>query len=332
MDTPKISVIVPVYKVEPYLRKCLDSIVNQTYENLEIILVDDGSPDNCGAICDEYAARDGRVKVIHQENGGVSSARNAGLDIATGEWVAWVDPDDWIEPDMFQYLLQNAQRQRADIVACGVFEHGEGTCNILSCEKELLQSGGEYTTRMIEQELLPSCWNKISRKSLWMGLCFPNIRIGEDLWVTCLLTERAERVLRLPEAKYHYVHHEESAVTSRSLQKWLNAYQASKAWYDRVMETDPLHETLAVASCLHCAKALWCHFCEAPYTERKNAMPQMKEIAAFCAPHIEYALENSGLGISGRTVLRMVAYPKRWAFIIAGVTNWAYQKKWGKPL
>ena len=96
MKEPKISVVVPVYKVEPYLRKCLDSIVNQTYRNLEIILVDDGSPDNCGAICDEYAAGDSRIRVIHQENGGVSSARNAGLSAVTGEWVGWVDSDDWL--------------------------------------------------------------------------------------------------------------------------------------------------------------------------------------------------------------------------------------------
>ena len=122
MKEPKISVIVPVYKVEPYLRKCLDSIVNQTYRNLEIILVDDGSPDNCGAICDEYAAGDGRIRVIHQENGGVSSARNAGLSAVTGEWVGWVDSDDWIEPDMYEYLLKNALEQNADIAVCSHYE------------------------------------------------------------------------------------------------------------------------------------------------------------------------------------------------------------------
>ena len=99
---PKISVIVPVYKVEPYLRKCLDSIVNQTYRNLQIILVDDGSPDNCGKICDEYAARDRRIEVIHQENGGISAARNAGLNLADGDYIGWVDSDDWIEPEMYE--------------------------------------------------------------------------------------------------------------------------------------------------------------------------------------------------------------------------------------
>lgn len=332
MEALKISVIVPVYRVEPYLRQCLDSIINQTYQNLEIILVDDGSPDNCGAICDEYAAKDGRIKVIHKANGGVSSARNAGLSLSAGDWIGFVDPDDRIEPDMYEYLMRNAQRCQADIAVCGMIEHGEGVCNVLSCGKETIRGGGEFTARMIEKDLLPSCCNKISQRSLWQDLYFPDIGVGEDLWVTSLLTERAERVLCLPEVKYHYSHHAESAATSRSVQKWLNDYRASRAWYDKVAENDPQHRTLAAASCLHCAKALWCRFWGAPRTERRSTMPQMREISAFCAPNIKWAIENSGLGISGRTVLRMVAYPRWWAFIVAGITNWVYQKKRGKPL
>ena len=118
MSEPKISVIVPVYKVEPYLRKCLDSIAGQTYQNLEIILVDDGSPDSCGSICDEYAVQDKRVRVIHKENGGVSSARNAGLAAATGDWIGWVDSDDWIEPDLYSYMLEKVREYGADIAVC----------------------------------------------------------------------------------------------------------------------------------------------------------------------------------------------------------------------
>lgn len=110
-----ISVIVPVYKVEPYLRKCVDSILAQTYTNLEVILVDDGSPDNCGAICDEYAAKDVRVKVIHKENGGQGSARNRGLDIATGKYIAFVDSDDWIDPDMYESLRNLLLQYDAEI-------------------------------------------------------------------------------------------------------------------------------------------------------------------------------------------------------------------------
>ena len=122
-ETPLISIIIPVYKVEPYLRKCLDSVVQQTYRNLEIILVDDGSPDSCGAICDEYATKDERITVIHQENKGLSAARNAGLDIATGDYIQFVDSDDWIEPDALATVLSIAEDHHVDIVCFGFNKH-----------------------------------------------------------------------------------------------------------------------------------------------------------------------------------------------------------------
>lgn len=111
----EISIIVPVYKVEPYLRKCLDSILAQTFTNFEVILVDDGSPDNSGKICDEYAIKDSRVRVIHKENGGLSSARNAGIDIAQGKYLGFVDSDDYIAEDMYEVLYENLKFYDADI-------------------------------------------------------------------------------------------------------------------------------------------------------------------------------------------------------------------------
>lgn len=115
----KVSVIVPVYNVETYLPKCIESILNQTHKNLELILVDDGSPDKCPEICDEYAKKDKRVKVIHKKNAGVSAARNDGIDFATGDFVAFVDSDDWIEPEMYEKLLQKQQEDDYDVVFCG---------------------------------------------------------------------------------------------------------------------------------------------------------------------------------------------------------------------
>lgn len=125
MNDTKISVIVPVYKVEPYLRKCLDSIVNQTHRDLEIILVDDGSPDNCGAICDEYAARDPRVRVLHTENRGAFAARNTALDMADGDYIGFVDADDWLKPEMYATLLELAEAHCADIAQCEMCNAGE---------------------------------------------------------------------------------------------------------------------------------------------------------------------------------------------------------------
>ncbi|MCF0156053.1 MAG: glycosyltransferase, partial [Veillonella sp.] len=117
----KISVIVPIYNVEPYIHQCVDSIINQTYKDLEIILVDDGSPDNCGKICDEYAAKDDRVKVIHRPNGGLSAARNSGLDVATGEYIAFVDSDDYIACNMYSDMMEFMLKHKLDIVVCSSY-------------------------------------------------------------------------------------------------------------------------------------------------------------------------------------------------------------------
>lgn len=121
LTSPKISIIVPVYKVEQYLRRCLDSIEAQTFTDWECILIDDGSPDNSGVICDEYVANDTRFRVIHQENKGVSAARNAGLDVARGEWIGFVDSDDWIEPEMYEYLYEDLLKIESDCVVCGFY-------------------------------------------------------------------------------------------------------------------------------------------------------------------------------------------------------------------
>ena len=115
-----ISIIVPVYNVEKYIHECVDSIINQTYKNIEIILVDDGSPDNCGKICDEYAKKDNRIKVIHKPNGGLSDARNHGIDVANGEWLMFIDSDDWIEPNMAEKLLHSALNNKADLAISSV--------------------------------------------------------------------------------------------------------------------------------------------------------------------------------------------------------------------
>lgn len=132
----EISIIVPVYKVEPYLRKCLDSILAQTFTNFEVILVDDGSPDNSGKICDEYAIKDSRVRVIHKENGGLSSARNAGIDIAQGKYLGFVDSDDYIAEDMYEVLYENLKFYDADISSVEIIPFRDDKYENTSKEKK----------------------------------------------------------------------------------------------------------------------------------------------------------------------------------------------------
>ena len=122
MNSPSISIIIPVYKAEKYLHRCVDSVLAQTFTNFELILIDDGSPDNSGAICDEYAKQDGRVKVFHQKNQGVSVARNLGIEQAKGEWIAFIDSDDWVENTMYEEMYHTASLANADIAGCNFWE------------------------------------------------------------------------------------------------------------------------------------------------------------------------------------------------------------------
>lgn len=184
----KISVIVPVYNVEKFIRRCLDSIINQTMKDLEIILVDDGSTDNSGVICDEYAKLDNRITVIHKENGGVGSARNRGLDVATGEWIAFVDSDDYIEKNMYETLYKTAIYENVDVCAC-FFKYLTVDNKILfNPTQEQLDMNRKYNSKeflkLIYKDeyingICVSAWNKIYKKNIFDNLRFKT-KIYED--------------------------------------------------------------------------------------------------------------------------------------------------------
>ena len=149
---PKISVIVPVYKAEKFLATCIESILNQTYGNLEIILVDDGSPDSCGKICEKYALSDSRVKVVHQKNAGVAAARNVGLDLAEGDYVTFVDSDDYIQPQMYEKMIRCAEHNHCDLVMCDCIKvYSDGRKTIYSHNIH----GGLYEEKQLHQEYYP---------------------------------------------------------------------------------------------------------------------------------------------------------------------------------
>lgn len=198
---PRVSVIVPVYNVEAYLTECVESILNQSLKDLELILIDDGSPDSCGKICDEYSAKDSRVRVIHQENHGVSYARNAGLNIATGDYIGFVDPDDYIAPDMFETMLSAAEENDCNIAICGFTncrENGElidkssVPAGVFSKEKLILSIYG------MPNRFHGSMCNKIFSRNILDGLLFDEtVAIGEDwllLYDCYLKTEKAVAV------------------------------------------------------------------------------------------------------------------------------------------
>lgn len=202
---PSISIIVPAYGVEGFLPKCIESLINQTYKNIEIILVDDGSKDCSGQICDEYADKDNRIVVIHKENGGLSSARNAGLEVASGEWIMHVDGDDWIEPQMVELLYKQAVKANADIVFTDCW-YDYPNRSIASKFYDWDKQGEDGLNRYISSGM--TCiWGNLIKKNLYdnYNLQSPNgVTCCEDFHLIVRLCFFAQKISKVREPLYHY--------------------------------------------------------------------------------------------------------------------------------
>lgn len=203
---PKISVIVPVYKAETYIHHCIDSILAQTFTDFELILVNDGSPDSSGIICNEYAQRDSRIKVIHKENGGVASARQCGIDAATGIYTIHTDPDDWISNNMLEELYYKAIEANADMVVCDYYLYKNKKDYYISQTPKSLETP-ELLKLYLGQKLHGSLCNKLIKKELYTkyNIRLPkNIIRWEDLFVVCSILTKTVKVAYLAKAFYHY--------------------------------------------------------------------------------------------------------------------------------
>lgn len=249
VDTAKISVIVPVYKVEPYLDKCISSIVNQTYRNLEIILVDDGSPDSCPTMCNAWAEKDSRIRVIHKTNGGLSDARNAGMTVATGELMAFVDSDDWIVPDMYEYLYQRLTEDNSDIAACGVQMVWEDKklCRMLTRAGSCVLNQEEAMQAIIEESWLKQpVWYKLYKTELVRDILFPVGKYHEDVFWSYQAVGRAQRVSVSDHIGYYYLQRGGSIMGAGYSLKRLDAVEAKVQRCAYIQEQFPEISALAV--------------------------------------------------------------------------------------
>ena len=224
-----ISVIVPIYKVEKYLDQCVESIVNQTYKNLEIILVDDGSPDNCPQMCDDWAEKEKRIKVVHKKNGGLSDARNAGLEIATGDYIAFVDSDDWIEKKYIEYLYQAIISTGADMSACDVRSVDEG-----HEVPEINDDIGEIkklTPKEALGELIKGrtiravAWNKLYRANLIINEKFEVGKLHEDEFFTYRIIDKCQSLAYINVLLYNYLQRSGSIMSTYSI-RHLDSFEA----------------------------------------------------------------------------------------------------------
>ncbi len=232
---PEISVIIPVYNCGKYLKKCVDSVLNQSFKDLELILINDGSFDGSGNICEEYQKKDCRVKVIHQENKGVSSARNAGLDVAQGRLIGFVDSDDYLAPDMYEFLYNNLKNNKAHVSICGIVN-----CFIKKsgATKQVRQSPFDGTWILTGKEALKEVLksrlfsvnpvNKLFDSKLFKGKRYPAGKISEDAFLIPEILSLASKVVYDSNPKYYYIRRENSITTSEfSLKDW-NVTEAYK--------------------------------------------------------------------------------------------------------
>ena len=216
MEEDLISIVIPVYKVEKYLEKCIESVLKQTYTNLQIILVDDGSPDNCGKICDEYAKRDSRIDVIHKVNGGLSEARNVGISKAKGRYIGFVDSDDYIKENMYEILLNLIKEYNADASICNLYDVIEG--------KEYIRNKNngiqEYSRLDILKEVLLDkniqsyAWNKLYKKELFDEVKYPIGKKYEDIGTTFYIFEKCNKIVVTSEPEYYYLKRSDSLVNN----------------------------------------------------------------------------------------------------------------------
>lgn len=241
-----ISVIVPIYNVESYLDRCIRSIVNQTYKNLEIILIDDGSPDQCPDICDQWAQRDYRIKVIHKENGGLSDARNAGMKIMTGDYVSFIDSDDWISENMYEIMLYNMQTNNADICESGFKrtsefnkyeeQNSQGKCKAYAKEEAL--------KALIQENIKPMVWNKLYKRNLIEDNWFRVGKCNEDeFWIYKIL-DNSKKIIQIDDILYYYFFRENSIINETYALKRLDGLEAR---YERMKYLEKYPQVYRIA-------------------------------------------------------------------------------------
>lgn len=242
MQQPLISVIVPIYNVEDYLDRCVESIVNQTYRNLEVILVDDGSPDNCPKICDKWADKDNRIKVVHKENGGLSDARNAGMAFATGDVVSFIDSDDWIELNMYETMLNQMEKDDSDIVSCGVKwveEDGTVIRDITVSKNEVLNTHSAMKELINDNKFKQHVWNKIYKYDLIKNIPFEKGKYHEDVFWSYQIVGLAEKISVVIASFYYYVQRSNSIMGEGFSAKRLDALVANRLRCEYIKKNFP---------------------------------------------------------------------------------------------
>lgn len=296
MPRALISIIVPVYKVEKYIHKCISSIINQTYSNIEIILVDDGSPDNCAKICDEYALKDKRIKVIHQKNMGLSEARNRGIEISKGEYIGFVDSDDYIEPTMFQDLYNAIIDNDADISICNFY--------VISNKRKVAKNNFKRRNFnkiealkgvLLDKDIQSYAWNKLYKRELFENIKYPIGKKYEDIGTTFYLFEKSNKIAYIEKPEYNYLNREDSIVFNYNEQTIMDY---TDIIIERYKYVDNKYEQLKKYNFYYLAKTLITAFNDAESLNKINnsLMKKIEELYSIVKKDIQkYGLVDNDL-------------------------------------
>ena len=285
-----ISVIIPVYNVSKFLPKCIESVISQTYEDLDIILVDDGSTDCSGKICDEYAEKDSRIRVIHTDNNGLSAARNIALDnvLPKSKWIAFIDSDDYIDCDMYENLLKEGSG--SDIIECGLVNEYNGKQKVESLKK------GTYGTRdafvmLLNGKIRNYAWDKLYRKELFKKIRFPDGRNYEDVAIQHKLVFASKSITIVEGNYYHYVHRVKSVTNEYKIKDLVDKWYAYYERYEYSMSIpyisqDEENKKILMKNLSSCSEIIWEWFYHNPKAEREKVLPVLRRISSFYRKNI----------------------------------------------
>lgn len=277
MNEKLISVVIPVYNVEKFLNKCVESVAHQTYKNLEIILVDDGSQDNCSTMCDEWKKKDSRVKVIHKENGGLSDARNIGYSVSNGEYISFIDSDDWIDKDFYSLLALELD-SGSDIAECAIdWCDEEGNTIIVKgfSEYKVLSTVEATQTLLREQGITQTVWNKIYKRECINGIFFQTGKYHEDNFWTWQIFLKSNRVSVLNKPMYHYVQRKNSIMGEKYSLRRLDALEAEYLCYNNLKNDDNFREIVVNRFVGTCMYQMQCALKNLNHTNKKNAIDKI---------------------------------------------------------
>ena len=298
-----ISVIVPVFNVKPYLEKCLDSILAQTNNDLEVLIIDDGSTDGCGEICDRYAEQDHRIQVFHTKNNGLSAARNLGLDRVHGEYIGFVDSDDWIEPDMYERLFDLAEQTDADIITCRFYkefrdriEESSGPLKQFSVEgRDVLR------TYLLQHEICQDSWNNLFKAELFKSIRYPDGRSFEDYSIKPLLLQKAKKMVYTPACLLHYRNRQNSLSNVHTLKSNVDFWLAFRERFDLLSSISEEYYRLSLTQAIGAVGRMWRWFAAYSEEEKRQAKNWMNEMQQFNNMHFEEIMKDSAY--SGQTRL-----------------------------